>query len=357
MGSHTDYNQGFVLTMSIDRDTWIAARPRSDRMAMIYSLNLPGGGSFDLDDIQHDADSPWTDYVRGVAKVFQGAGYPVRGFDGLIHSTVPLGGGVSSSAALEVATAEMLKELCAWKIEPKELALLCQRAENEFVGMRCGILDQYSSVMGKAGHSLLLDCRSITSSAVPLPDRIEVVLCDTNTGRRLTDSGYAARRAECEEGVRLLGRSDSNIKALRDVSPQMVLAHKDALPDTIFRRCLFVTRENQRVLDMAGALKTVDFAMIGRLMELSFEEARDLYEIVSPEMGRMVEAVHLAPGAIGARQAGAGFGGCIVAVAHVAQAPTFVSRVIEAYSASTGLQPAVYPLRPSVGAGPITLIS
>jgi galactokinase len=137
----------------------------------------------------------------------------------------------------------------------------------------------------------------------------------------------------------------------------MVLAHKDALPDTIFRRCLFVTRENQRVLDMAGALKTVDFAMIGRLMELSFEEARDLYEIVSPEMGRMVEAVHLAPGAIGARQAGAGFGGCIVAVAHVAQAPTFVSRVIEAYSASTGLQPAVYPLRPSVGAGPIPLIS
>ncbi len=353
MGSHTDYNQGFVLTMSIDRDTWIAARPRPDRVATVYSLNVPGGGSFSLDEIQHDLDSPWTDYVRGVAKVFQEAGYPLRGFEGLIHSTVPVGGGVSSSAALEVATAELFRVLAHWEIAPVELAVLCQRAENEFVGMRCGILDQYSSVMGRPKHSLLLDCRSITSRTVPLPDGIEVVLCDTRAGRKLTGSGYASRRADCEEGARLLGSVDPQIKALRDVSPEMVLAQHDALPETILRRCLFVARENQRVLDMAEALKAADLGAIEILMKRSFEEARDLFEIVSPEMEQMVEAISHGPGVIGARQAGAGFGGCIVAVVHVAQSPMFVSHVIEAYSAATGLQPAVFPLRPSFGAGPL----
>jgi galactokinase len=353
MGSHTDYNEGFVLTMSIDRDTWIAARPRHDRVATVYSLNVAGGGSFNLDDIQHDIDSQWTDYVRGVAKVFQETGYPLRGFEGLIHSTVPVGGGASSSAALEVAAAELFRELAGWEIEPLELAVLCQRAENEFVGMRCGIMDQYSSVMGRPKHSMLLDCRSITSRPVPIPDGIEVVLCDTRAGRKLTGSGYASRRADCEEGARLLGRIDPQIKALRDANPEMVLAHRDTLPERIFRRCLFVTRENQRVIDMAKALSTEDLPTMERLMRQCYEEARNLFEIVSQEMERMVEAAYEAPGVIGARPAGAGFGGCVVAVVHVDQSPMFVSHVKEAYAASTGLQPAVFPLRPSFGAGPL----
>jgi galactokinase len=353
MGSHTDYNEGFVLTMSIDRDTWIAARPRHDRVATVYSLNVAGGGSFNLDDIQHDIDSQWTDYVRGVAKVFQETGYPLRGFEGLIHSTVPVGGGASSSAALEVAAAELFRELAGWEIEPLELAVLCQRAENEFVGMRCGIMDQYSSVMGRPKHSMLLDCRSIISRPVPIPDGIEVVLCDTRAGRKLTGSGYASRRADCEEGARLLGRIDPQIKALRDANPEMVLAHRDTLPERIFRRCLFVTRENQRVIDMAKALSTEDLPTMERLMRQCYEEARNLFEIVSQEMERMVEAAYEAPGVIGARPAGAGFGGCVVAVVHVDQSPMFVSHVKEAYAASTGLQPAVFPLRPSFGAGPL----
>jgi galactokinase len=353
MGSHTDYNEGFVLTMSIDRDTWIAARPRPDRMARIFSLNVSGGGSFDLDDIQHDLDSPWTEYVRGIAKVLMEAGYRLRGFDGLIHSTVPVGGGVSSSAALEVAAAEMFKALGGWDIEPVELAVLCQRAENEFVGMRCGIMDQYSSVMGRPGHSLLIDCRSITSSPVPIAEGAELVLCDTRSGRKLTGSAYASRRSDCEEGVRILSRFDPQIKALRDASPEMVQAHREALSDTVFRRCLFVTRENQRVLDMAEALSAGDFSAMGVLLSRSYEEGRSLFEIVSPEMERMVEAAQSAPGVIGARPAGAGFGGCIVAAVHASQSPAFVAHVVEAYALATGLQPAVFPVHPAVGAGPL----
>jgi galactokinase len=351
MGSHTDYNQGFVLTMSIDRDTWIAARPRADRAATIYSLNLPGGGPFSLDDIQHDADSPWTDYVRGVAKVFQDAGYPLQGFDGLIHSTVPVGAGVSSSAALEVATAQLFKALAGWEIDPVELARFCQRAENEFVGMRCGILDQYSSVMGRAEQTMLLDCRSITSRAVPIPEGIELVLCDTRADRKLTGSGYASRRADCEEGARLLGQLDDRIKALRDASPDLVHAHRQTLPETIFRRCLFVTQENQRVLDTAEALQAGDLPALAGFMARSFQEARDLFEIVSPEMEQMIQVISRAPGVIGARQAGAGFGGCIVAAVQVDQSPAFVSHVVEDYASLTNLQAAAFPLRASPGAG------
>jgi galactokinase len=355
IGSHTDYNEGFVLTMSIDRDTWIAARPRSDRVATIFSLNIQGGGSFSLDEIRHDIDSPWTDYVRGVARALQEDGYPVRGFDGLIDSTVPVGGGVSSSAALEVATAELFKELSEWEIDPVKLAVLCQRAENEFVGMRCGIMDQYSSVMGRPGHSLLIDCRSVTSRPVPVADGIALVLCDTRSGRKLRDSAYASRRADCEEGVRLLSRFDPGIKALRDASPEMVQAHRDALPERVFRRCLFVTRENQRVLDMAEALSMGDIPAMGNLLGRSYEEGRDLFEIVSPEMEQMVDAAHRAPGVVGARPAGAGFGGCVVAAVRAPQAPEFVASVVRAYTAATSLHPEVFSVRPSAGAGPMVL--
>jgi galactokinase len=271
----------------------------------------------------------------------------------LIHSTVPVGAGVSSSAALEVATAGLFKLLAGREIDPVELAVLCQRAENEFAGMRCGILDQYSSVLGRSEQTLLLDCRSITSRAVPIPDGLELVLCDTRAGRKLAGSGNASRRADCEEGARLLGQFDAQIKALRDASPHMAQAHRDALPETILRRCLFVTRENQRVLDMAEALQTGDLPVLGELMAQSFEEARDLFEIVSPEMEQMVRVISQAPGVIGARQAGAGFGGCIVAVVQVEQSPAFASHVVEAYPALTNLQTAAFPLRASVGAGPL----
>jgi galactokinase len=187
MGSHTDYNQGYVMTMAINRDTWLAAWPRFDRKVVIYSLNLEGGGEFNLDRISADSVSPWTNYVRGVAQVFQAAGHPTPGFDGLIHSTIPFGAGLSSSAAIEVAVAQMFKLLAGNEtLDPVRLALLCQQAENGFVGMNCGILDQYSSVLGQAGQALLLDCRHLTGQTATLPSHLQGVICDTQAKRALT---------------------------------------------------------------------------------------------------------------------------------------------------------------------------
>ena len=205
MGSHTDYNQGYVMTMAIDRDTWLAARPRNDRRISIRSANLAGESTFELDAIEHDEQTPWANYVRGVVKVFQDEGYSVEGFDGLIHSTIPFSSGLSSSAALEVSTATLLDMMADdWQVGPVDTALLCQRAENEFVGVNSGILDQYSSAMGKAGHALLLDCRHLTSSNASVPEDVQIVICDTKATRELSGSEYGDRRAQCEEGVRIL---------------------------------------------------------------------------------------------------------------------------------------------------------
>ena len=351
MGSHTDYNDGFVLTMSIDRDTWIAARPKADRVATIYSLDAAGGGSINLDDIQKDAVLPWTDYVRGVAKVFQDEGFTLQGFDGLIHSTIPLGSGVSSSAALEVATAVLLRALGGWDIDPLKLALLCQRAENEFVGMRCGILDQYSSALGRAGHILLLDCKQLTCVARPLANGLAIVVGDTRARRQLTASSYDQRRAECEEGAGRLAELYPGVSALRDVSLDQILAHRDALPEVILRRCRFVIEENARVKEMAAALESGERELIRRAARESYVGARDLFEIVSPEMENMIEAMNRSPGVIGARQAGAGFGGCMVAVVEADQVEPFLENVKREYSSATGLEPMVYPVHPAEGAG------
>ena len=188
MGSHTDYNQGYVLTMPIDRDTWIAARPRIGRVVRVHSMNVGQGSGFSLDGISYDEKAPWANYVRGVADVLKTEGYGLTGFDGMVHSTVPLSSGLSSSAALECATAVLFRESGGWEIDPLRMALLCQRAENEFVGMNCGILDQYTSVMGQPGRALLLDCRHLTSKSVALPDDAQVVICDTRAKRELTGS-------------------------------------------------------------------------------------------------------------------------------------------------------------------------
>lgn len=353
MGSHTDYNEGFVLTMAIDRDTWIAASPRLDRRVRIESLNTGGGGEFDLDHIVRDGETPWTNYIRGVAKAYQDEGYSLQGFDGLIQSTVPVGSGVSSSAALEVATAILFGLLGDWEIEPLQAALLCQQAENDFVGMRCGILDQYSSALGRAGHCLLLDCRNLTSQARPLAGDIEVVICDTQAPRELTGSEYALRRAQCEEGTRRLSVFDPGIRALRDVSLDQLLAHQADLPDLVFRRCRFVIEENQRVQNMAASLSAGDRPAIQTLTHESYAGARDLYKIISAEMTMMIEAIHQAPGVIGARQAGAGFGGCMVSIIEPGRLEAFQAHVSRHYTAASGIEPVIFPVHASEGAAPL----
>jgi galactokinase len=342
------------MTMAIDRNTWLAARRRDDRKIMVYSLNMEGGGAFDLDDITHDKHTPWTDYVRGVAAVFQDEGFSLQGFDGLVHSTIPFGSGLSSSAAIEVVIATTLRMLeGSWEIEPVRLALLCQRAENEFVGMNCGVLDQYTSALGEAGQALLLDCRNLNHRTASIPNDLQVVICDTRAERELTGSEYGDRRAQCEEGVRCLAAFYPGITHLRDLTLEQFMQRQADLPMIVAKRCRFIIEENQRVLDLAAALSCDDRSAIRKLTEASYVGARDLYEIVSPATETMMEAIRTGPGVTGGRQAGAGFGGCMVAFVEDPAVDAFTEHVKESYHKKTAIEPEVYPVQAAEGAGPL----
>jgi len=352
MGSHTDYNQGYVLTEAIDRETWIAAHPREDNRVIVHSLNIEGSSSFDLDrEIEVDQQVPWSNYVRGVAEILRQQGYTLTGFDGLIHSTVPVGSGLSSSAALEVATAVLFNALGDLKLESVQIALLCQQAENEFVGMNCGILDQYTSMLGAADSVLLLDCRDNSSQIIKIADGIQIVICDTQSKRELTGSEYPERRAQCEQGASIFANFYPGVAALRDVSLEMFEAHKSDLPQVVAKRCLFVIEENQRVLDIAAAISDGDHQKIQSLCAQSFASAQDLYEISSPEMDLMMTAMLSGPGVIAARQAGAGFGGCMAAFVEDSMVEAFAAHVQEQYHTKTGIEPKVYPVQAAPGAG------
>jgi len=355
MGSHTDYNEGYVLTMPIDRTTWIAARPRDDRLVRLHSLNLESGETFSLDDTQRSAAVPWTDYVRGVAKVLQDEGYALRGFDGLVHSTVPFSSGLSSSAALEVATATLFNTLGDLRLDAVRLAVLCQRAENSFVGVNCGILDQYTSAAGRAGHVLLLDCRHLTHTVTPIHPDIRIVICDTRYKRALTGSEYPQRRAQCEAGAAALAQRYPGVRTLRDVSLEQLDAARASLDETVYRRGRFIIQENQRVLDLSEALSAKDIPCIAALTAESFAGAHDLYEIVVPQMEAMIAAMRCAPGVLGARQAGAGFGGCMVAFVERDCVEAFSAHVRAAYQEATGIESAVYAVEAAPGAGPLAV--
>ena len=350
MGSHTDYNLGFVLIQAIDHNTWIAARPRDDGKIRIASLNREGMAEFELDNIEHAQSVTWSNYVRGVADVLQKENYALRGFDGLVHSTIPFGSGLSSSAALEVATAVLFEKIADWQIPPLYKALLSQRAENEFVGMTCGVMDQYSSAMGKEGCVLLLDCRTNTSEIIPVAPGLQVMICDTRAERNLTGSEYPERRAQCEEGVRILSSYYPEIHSLRDATLEKLKAHQADIAPVVYKRCYFVIEENQRVLDMATALASGDHRKAGRLAVASFQGARDLFEIVTKEMTCMFDAIMGAPGVLGTRGAGGGFGGCLVAFVQSEYIDPFTEYVTRQYARKAGIQAEVYPVQSASGA-------
>lgn len=346
MGSHTDYNLGYVLTLPIGPDTWIAARPRADRTLRLWSLNLEAQTSFSLDGITPDGEQRWSNYVRGVAQVLQAEGWKLAGFDGVVHSTVPMSSGLSSSAALECATATAFEALGGWRLDPVKKALLCQRAENQFVGVNCGILDQYTSCAGQEGCALLLDCRDLSSRPVQLAEGIAVVICDTKYKRELAGSEYGRRRAQCEEGARRLG-----IKALREIALEDFRARASELPPEMAKRCRFIVEENDRVLELAVALQEFDRPAIQQLTAASFRGASELYEIGVPAMHTMMQAMLAAPGILGARQAGAGFGGCMVAFVEREKVAAFSEAVRRGYESAAGLQPEVRAVDAAAGAG------
>lgn len=344
IGEHTDYNDGFVLPMAIERAIWIAFRPRSDGQVKVHSLDFNETRAFALGDFRHEGEG-WLEYLKGVAWALQDAGYPLRGWEGVLSGDVPIGAGLSSSAALEVATARAFVAVSGLTWEPKTMAKLGQKAENQWVGMKCGIMDQMISAAGEAGHALLIDCRSLATQPVPLPAGTAVAILDTATRRGLVDSAYNERRAQCEAAARFFGAP-----ALRDVTADMFEAGADGLDEVTRRRARHVISENDRTLQAAEAMRRGDAVEVGRLMDASHVSMRDDFEITNDALNIMVECAREEPSCYGARMTGGGFGGCAVALIRAEAAQQFSSHVDARYRQKAHLTPAIYISQPAQGA-------
>ena len=342
IGEHTDYNEGFVLPVAIDRTVLAAFSPRSDRQVRMYSLEFDEEDSFSLDDIKRLKGDVWGNYVRGVAAVLQGAGYRLTGLDMAIQGDVSIGAGLGSSAALEVAVLGAFQQAAALSIDPRDQALLAQRAENEFVGVGCGIMDQMAAVMGRRDHALLIDCRSLETEAVPLnlaAHGLKIVVAHTGVRRALSDSAYNQRRQECSRAVQVMANVivAGPVGALRDITSKDLADHEGRLPEPLARRARHVVSENERVLKGVDGLRRGDLLAFGQLLYVSHQSLALDYEVSSPELDLMVELARDVEGVVGARMTGAGFGGCTVNLVRQEAIDNFRRQVIEVYRGRTGL--------------------
>ena len=354
IGEHTDYNDGFVLPAALDVATCAAIAPRSDRTLTVHSLMIDETVSFDLDEAEPKARKHWSDYVRGVAWVLETAGgHRLTGADLMIDSTVPLGAGLSSSAALEVATGYALLSNSALAIDLTRLALACQKAENEFVGMRCGIMDQFIACHGAEGHALLIDCRSLDHRLVPVDPSVRLVISNTMVHHKHAAGEYNLRRHDCEEGVRRLSAALPGIKALRDVTLEELERHKDLLTPVIYRRCRHVVSENERTVRAADALASGDVALFGKLMNESHVSMRDDFEISCREVDQMVALNQAVDGVYGARMTGGGFGGCTISLVEAGAVEAFRQSVAKGYQAATGMEPQIFTSTAGAGVGEV----
>ena len=351
IGEHTDYNDGFVLPTAIGFYTRVAISPRGDSKLALRSTEFPENFDFDLASLPPHKLGAWCDYVVGVAHALVGAGCALSGANLLVHGEVPIGSGLSSSAALEVASALALLSLGNGALPLKNVAKLCQSAENEFVGARVGIMDQFVSCFGKEGHALLLDCRSLDFELVSIPEKVKFVICNTMVKHQNSSGEYNRRREECEQGVEILSRFYPGIKALRDVSPIQLAAHAAVLPPVVYKRCQHVVEENARVVETARDFRSGNLARVGELMGDSHRSLRDLYEVSCRELDIMVESAQGIPGFYGGRMTGGGFGGCTVNLVESGQAESFASQIAERYRTKTGISPDVYICSAADGAG------
>jgi galactokinase len=307
LGNHTDYNEGYVLALAVDRGTTITGRARGDRNIHIHSRELGKTEIIALDQLAAEQVSPWSRYTLGVVDQFRRNDLPVEGFDAEISGNLPLGAGLSSSASLENATVLFLAKLFGAKLEPMQMARLAQKAEHDFVGVRCGLLDQIASLMSKANHATFIDCRTTEVGLVPLDGGVSVILANSNVKRGLVGGEYNERRSDCEAAAHALG-----VGFLRDASTEMLKARKNELADRIYRRALHITGENERVLEGSAALRKGDIARFGELMFASHESSMVNFENSRPELDRLVEAARRTPGVHGARLSGGGFGGVTI---------------------------------------------
>jgi galactokinase len=342
IGEHTDYNDGFVLPAAIDRATFIAASPRTDKRVRVLAADLNEEDEFGIDQIERSGMRPWSNYIRGMIKALMTAGHVINGADMVVASSVPRGAGLSSSAALEVATGYVFQLFHNLNILGEELALMAQATENHFVGVNCGIMDQFIVTLGQANHALLIDCRDLNYQAVPLPTGVSVVICDSHIERTLAGSAYNQRRAECEQAVEILKQQLPGIKALRDVTSAQLQAHGHLLSPVVRQRARHVISENERVIAGVNTLQAGNIAEFGRLMNASHASLRDDYAVSIPEMDALVASAQRVSGCYGSRLTGAGFGGCTVSLVANEAVERFRHEVAAAYLASTGRSATIY---------------
>ncbi len=349
IGEHTDYNQGFVMPVAIDLSCWVAIASRDDRKLVIYSEDVADTAEVDLGNADVRPTRTWSDYPIGVAVLLQQAGHRLEGANLYIRGEVPLGSGLSSSAALEVSVGYALLQASGNAIDLVQLALLCQRAENEFVGARCGIMDQFTACHGQAGHALMLDCRSLEYRPLRLPDNISLVICNTMVKHALASNEYNLRRSECEEVVRRLAEVMPHVRALRDVTVKQLEENRSLLTPVLYQRARHIVTENDRVQSAAVALVTGNPAAFGELMRESHRSLRDDYQVSCSELDVMVEIASRQPGVYGARMTGGGFGGCTINLVATEQSAEFKNQVAKAYHSATGHEPSIYLCQASQG--------
>jgi len=338
IGEHTDYNDGFVLPMAIERYTVIAGDRNDSREVTLHSVTTGETATFNVREPLTRGEPSWSNYVRGVVAGFQQRPIKVPGFDAVIASTVPFGGGLSSSAALEVATATLLEAITGEKLEPIEKALLCQKAEHEFAGVPCGIMDQFTSILARENHALLLDCRSRTTIPVAMTDpSITVLMINTNVRHKLADGEYAKRRSQCQTAASAL-----KVPFLRDASAKALKAGRSKMEPIAFRRARHVISENERTREAAWAIQAADWATVGRLMYASHDSLRDDYEVSCQELDVMVDLAKPIRGVFGARMTGGGFGGCTINLVAVEAVGEFTQTIRNGYAQATGKKSGVF---------------
>jgi galactokinase len=351
IGEHTDYNEGYVMPVALGFYCWVAISPRDDQKLLISSDGFSDTAEVELDSPDIHPRKSWSDYPVGVALELKRAGVPLRGANLLIHGEVPMGAGLSSSAAIEVATALALAEQSGHSPNRVQLALLCQKAENEFVGARCGIMDQFISLHGRKNHALLLDCRALDFELVAIPDCARLVICNTMVKHELASGEYNRRRAECEESVQCLAKVLPGMRSLRDVTLDQLERHRGTLSVVLHKRVLHVITENARVLGAAEALRAKDLERFGMRMAESHASLRDLYAVSCAELDLMVDHANRQEGIYGARMTGGGFGGSTINLVKSRFADAFAENVARSYEKETGIVPQIHICAPAEGAG------
>ncbi len=343
VGEHTDYTGGFVLPIAIDRCVRMACRPTGTEKLQLVSLDFDEESSFSLEELKRSSDQPWTNYVRGVAWSLKQAGYSLTGFQGVLEGDIPIGAGLSSSAALEVASALAFCEASGLEIARRELALICQRAENDFVGMRCGIMDQYVCLFAKSRHALFLDCASLEHELVPFDaSAVKLVVCDTGVKHELAATAYNQRRSEAEEALEILKGAYPGAEGYRNLTTEQVQRFKVQLGDVLYRRARHIVSENERVRAAVSALKAGDYELLGRLFSGSHASLRDDYEVSCEELDLLVELADSCDGVLGSRMTGGGFGGCTIGLVESAAIEGFEKRISEGYEHRFDRRPEIY---------------